>query len=912
MICRLLCMLITGILFCHAGYAASLLSDAMWRAQGIPEVAAIRKEADGTVLFRFTPRPGRTDSAGMVQILRSLKPGKRFVFSGQVRTEGRLQAFLQVTFRKNGRTVGWESSIPAWSKDFQPLHLEFESRADADEVLLQCYGISRRTPGGTAEFRDLKCCEKEAAPPGLRLTATLECGSVYLSGVRAKSSADFQMKVRFREKPGTEWREGPDLVLIPDEGQARTSLFGLKPDTVYAVEVSGSDAGENRSFRGELRTWQASPPVAETIRLRAADFSGQLVITGSGRPDGWIRYTAEPGTVLEGGPDADAVIRVLGARYILLENLTVRGGRRYGVELTGGDHVRIVNCDISGFGRRGRQLPGKDGKFYLDNEVVNYDTGIFINHTSNLLIERCCIHAPRGTANPWFFSHPAGPSAIFVKGAGGTVIRYNDLIGSDGHRWNDVIEGFNNGSVLGGFNCDADVYGNFMAFSNDDGIEFDGGQMNCRFFDNRVEGTFCGISLAPCLKGPSFVFRNLFINPGDVAGARSAVIKNGFNMLPKGKLHIYSNTARGRWVAGFSSYGGKKPAPGYQQECKGVVLNNFFEAAFGVDSYVYCARHLFDYNLYADCGQTSWRDIHRQKGQDVHGVFRTFQPGAERPRTGQALPVAGFSLPAEIGCGTDIPRREVPFRLNVSEIRFRKDGNAVQTIRLEPRPGADGAFRVVQVQSPLFFRVTPEQGRFRSGQTVNLKIELSAARREKRFFRGAFTVRDAQGASRAVSVYADCRDFQANRSGIIIDRFAGGEQFESVNGPIPGKKAFRLAGSRKCLTADFHVPEDGAYFLFARIRGIGYSSVDFSLDNGPFRKSAFYICSGEWEISPAANNERGSFFSGPPNQPFSLKKGNHTLSARPRNPVDLDAFYFVPADSLKDYLKIPMGGEDGI
>lgn len=709
------------------------------------------------------------------------------------------------------------------------------------------------------------------------------------------------MQLRFREKHGQSWQNGPDLVLVPDEQQARTSLFNLRPDTEYEIEVFGNDAGTERRFQQEFRTWSASPPIAKTVTLDAESFNGQLVISQSGKPDGWVKYTATPGTVLQGNQQADAVIQVRGANYIVLENLTIRGGEHYGIELVSTDQVRVVNCDIAGFGQKGEQRRDLDGKFYINAKAVNYDAGIFINGSSNLLIERCYIHDPKGTANPWFFSHPAGPTAIFVKAAGGTVIRYNDLIGSDSHRWNDVIEGFNNSSKNGGFRCDADVYGNFMAFGNDDGIEFDGGQMNCRFFENRVEGTLCGISLAPCLRGPSYILKNQFINPGDVAGARLYVIKNSKNLLPKGRLHVYSNTAAGKWGYGFSRYGGNGPAAGYEKELKGIVLNNLFGGDFGMSSDTRAAKHRFDYNLYTK--NYPWGEAPMEgtnsifsSPQWINSSRGDYRLAPSSPGTNKALTITGLNLPKDIGSGDNMPRRPTPFALDASELHFSKDSGAIHTVTVQ----GEGTFRIAQNEATTFFTVLPSSGK--APLKLQVKLGPDVENSGKRFL-GAFAVRGEDGWSRTVSVYADFLDFLKTKPGILIDRFRGREQFEAVPGPVPGRKAIRFEGNNRTLNAEFEVPEAGAYYIFARVCGNG--SVMLSLDDEPLRRCSFYTGSERWGYSGVAYIEGGGFYSGRPFRPLQLTRGKHSLRLIPHsNAVDFDAFYIVPVDNLDDFLPI--------
>ena len=63
------------------------------------------------------------------------------------------------------------------------------------------------------------------------------------------------------------------------------------------------------------------------------------------------------------------------------------------------------------------------------------------------------------------------------------------------HPWNDAVEGAGNFSDDGGFNRDAEGYGNFLAFAADDSIELDGGMQNVRCWGNRFEGAGCGVSV---------------------------------------------------------------------------------------------------------------------------------------------------------------------------------------------------------------------------------------------------------------------------------------------------------------------------------------------------------------------------------------------------------------------------------
>ncbi|UKI32875.1 MAG: right-handed parallel beta-helix repeat-containing protein [Lentisphaeria bacterium] len=147
-------------------------------------------------------------------------------------------------------------------------------------------------------------------------------------------------------------------------------------------------------YSGTFRTRESRLPVARTIVLDAKNCKLPLIIRQSGSPDGYIRYTAAPGFVLDAGFDCEEAIRIDEADYIILDQLTVRGGRYYGINLLQSGHVVIRRCDISGFGAPGVRREG-DGKYLLDNRIVYDLAGIRIKDSGELLIEHNLIHSPQ-------------------------------------------------------------------------------------------------------------------------------------------------------------------------------------------------------------------------------------------------------------------------------------------------------------------------------------------------------------------------------------------------------------------------------------------------------------------------------------------------------------------------------------
>ena len=165
--------------------------------------------------------------------------------------------------------------------------------------------------------------------------------------------------------------------------------------------------------------------------------------------------------------------------------------------------------------------------YITDGNVRNLDGGIRIWNAKNVVVERCYIHDTLGSTNPWTFgdtttfddyyirSHPAGPCAMLLGGSQGLVIRYNDMSGSDQHRFNDVMECEINGGNYAGPGFDSDIYGNMWYCNEDDSLEIDSSGRNVRVYENRSEQSLCGVSTAPTNVGPLYIYRNLFTNRGN-------------------------------------------------------------------------------------------------------------------------------------------------------------------------------------------------------------------------------------------------------------------------------------------------------------------------------------------------------------------------------------------------------------
>ncbi len=731
----------------------------------------------------------------------------------------------------------------------------------------------------------------------LQLVPSFEACSFYF---RPPERARAPFTVEFRRAGATRWVQAFEPVTDRPAAVWKGSLFQLAEDSAFEARVVDAGGGEVIAPVA-FRTWSAHPPIARTIDLSTiADAPRGLVISDQGSPSGWIRYTAPKGWRLErasGAVDAGlAAITFRNARYVILENVTVVGGARHGVLVETSEDVRILNCDISGWGRVGVQQftnTGTRGK-YVDasGATINYDAGVAIDRSARTVVERCYLHDPRGRANSWMFSHPTGPTAVHANATrGGSVLRWNDFIGSDEHRWNDVIEASSNSAPDGGFFRDSDIAGNTLAFGNDDGVELEGGGMNVRFYRNRIEGTLCGVSTGASILGPQFVYGNLIAHPGDESGLALMHFKNSHGSPQTGKRHFFNNTLFGSRASAYGSYGNASAAG---DERLGYMRNNVFVASGARLPGAWGKRENFDYDLFwherdpaiARTYLAAWQAV----GQEVHGVvadprfvapaegdfrLRADSPGRQRGVAVASIAPAGADLGAFF-VGGDLPERPLALSAAPQQLEFGRDtrrGAKQVTLSVPANAPAAVSFEIRQNRAFTWFRVSPPGGLVAPGKKLTLTIEVDdAALRGRPRFRGAFLVRTPAGLSRTISVYADT-DFVEDQR------------------PAAAPNSIYIA-SDQAARATVSLPRAGRYALLLRA-GIKQDpevrrEVSVALDAGQPQRVAvpasYYWSTGETRVRTVFLQDLGE-----------LAAGDHELRLE-RTAGDLDIREFIVTD----------------
>ncbi len=586
------------------------------------------------------------------------------------------------------------------------------------------------------------------------------------------------LRLECRALPSGEWKAAPRFPYYEETKDFRGSILDLAEDSDYEVRLS---ADGRKLATGRFRTWRSDVPVARTVLVDPSAAKFPIVVADKGGPDGWIRYTLPPGATLVNDTAAQT-FSVEGAAFVLLDDMRIVGGKgRHVVKISSSRAVRVRNCDISGWGRVGEPRYDRLGRRHergKDNGYgINFDGAIHISrHASEVVVERCWVHDPLGHANSWFYSHPAGPEAVTVDTPDhSTVIRWNDFVGSDLHRFNDAVESQGNFSECGGLNRDADVYGNFMALCNDDCIELDGGQQNVRCFDNRFESALCGVSIQGCMASPVYVFRNQFSGMCDEFGLTGQTIKTGGGAHgDEARAYLWDNML---WGGG-----------------NGITMRRLLRA---------------DVRGNVLCGRQAGREAECSPCSVVTG--NTF----------------GVSMPEE-RLDPAVPARPLPFIL--SQARFSglsvaggraKDGERKFLAKWTGGPDARPVqFEVRQNADFDWFEVSPAKGTLSPGADVEFSIRLKPERMaDRRFYRGAFLVRAPNGLSRAASIFAETDfvpPFKAEKQGETAI-------YADISSPVSGSAKSGDA------TFAFDVKKEGRYYFMIH-GGDGHPHLKVSVD----------------------------------------------------------------------------------
>lgn len=513
-----------------------------------------------------------------------------------------------------------------------------------------------------------------SAQQKIRLIPTFENCGYYCDSIfdvffdKAWNTSDV-FRLLYKAKNEDQWKEAFPPYYDTQRFQLRGSIMNLKENTDYDVQLEKKRKGKWSTVKkGKFTTWSTCPPIKNELKLSEMKEykkgSGIIFKGMKGQANAWIKIVGD--IPIEAPATSRQALEVDDCRYLILENFVVKGGAIDAVAIRENcESVRIVGADISGWGRvavdqvhleDSINYPAskykKDNACFIDEEgiVIRNDAGIYLGTVGktpgpgNIVIERCYIHDPNGHSNAWHgvrevgkakgipyrFWHPQGPQGIYMRSRGGLVIRYNDVVGADHYRLHDLLGGFNNGKIDGGMNTDADIYGNYLAFSQDDGLEMDGGQCNVRLYNNRIEQARVGISTAPNMKGPSYLVRNIIFNLGDSNREYSYGIKNGGGTMYSHGLHYFINNTfhiSGNCISSVG-YGGDIDRGMFQGYSRNNIFSNRKESnpkARGCGIYESNSHqnNHFDYDFFSDENKKDKRGTALLKSMDCeqHAIY---------------------------------------------------------------------------------------------------------------------------------------------------------------------------------------------------------------------------------------------------------------------------------------------------
>ena len=639
-------------------------------------------------------------------------------------------------------------------------------------------------------------------------------------------------------KSGEDWKRTEfGCPWFADVKNHRGSVYGLAEDTDYDIRLVAKGA---TLATGKVRTWVSGVPIMRTVELDPGKIRFPVVVSDRGASEGWVRYVVKGGGVLRCDDAVDAMIVVTNAAYVVFDDMTIRGGRGVNcIEVSDSSFVRFRGCDIADWGRDDYE-PRYDNKGLLslgyDHNRKRYGRG---NHSGGInlfsgargiVVERCYIHEPHSRAHSWRYSHPYGPMAVrLIDSAGNIVLRWNDFVGCDAHRFDDTVGGGNDFYELGTFNRDSDIYGNFVAFANDDCLEIDGGQQNVRVFGNRFEAGFMGVSVQGNLVSPSYVFDNVFTGCVDEFDVTSSSIKtSGIDLFD------------------------------YRPYC--YIMDNVF---WGRGAALNASKHTA--NLVVR------RNLCYGPEQRISGVGdRAPYSSVENNHTNKVA----ASCPSG-----NWPRRPIPYVTDISRIDGVKLSGGVvapQSVRvtLDCRgTGYRQPFKVVMNDASGWVKVSPSSGIIESGRKLEFDVAFDAASMSGvRLRRAAFMIRTADGFSRAVTVYGETDYEQPFR----CERLGETAIYAKVDPTSPYGKY------------EFEVPKDGRYYFMIRAKRNAITGTARGKLGNPLADTFLAGVDGEeLDRSTYQLHDWSSWMNVAPGgtymcwiRYYDLKQGKHTLEIR--------------------------------
>jgi hypothetical protein len=223
--------------------------------------------------------------------------------------------------------------------------------------------------------------------------------------------------------------------------------------------------------------------------------------------------------IIDGGRTSEGIITIGDYEgtcgYIIIENLTIQNGA-WGVDAQNTHNITFRN-----------------------NIVRNVDWG-YTNRRENGLEHDQTI------SDNIFMGRTAWPGRDIPDERGVNIIGNNNIV-----CYNKIAyfsDGISTDAVPYGVSYSFDIYHNDISYCVDDLIEVDGNVANTRIWRNRLYNGRMGISVAPIMGGPCYIFRNELFNIADEDGAYSTL---KMNRSPSGLVVAHNTAVKiGRGITG--------------------------------------------------------------------------------------------------------------------------------------------------------------------------------------------------------------------------------------------------------------------------------------------------------------------------------------------------------------------------
>ena len=480
----------------------------------------------------------------------------------------------------------------------------------------------------------------QTTPGAVTLSSTFECISVR-AAFSGDDNANNSARIQFRRAGTTTWLNAYTPAIdrrtsvngndnSANAFQARGSIVGLTPNASYEIQVTWTDADGitgSAASTASVSTLSYNPPApgttryvdasagsegsgtssspfktitnaiaqsnaGDTIIVRAGSYPS-FTISKSGTASAYFVLKANPGDTVTIQATSSSCLtidanywRIIGFRFApAVESSMVVAASRH--------HIYIedtVSTDISTgnvWGSGGVSTRSNVNNIYiLRNTFTRTTTGI-----DNV-------------------------DGVFIEGAGThtLVIADNTITGSF---WDAIGNGVN--SLINTME-NSDFCRNTLTGFQDDSIEMDGGSVNLRVYGNTGRSSsFSLLSEAGTMVGPSYIFRNTFVNTkGDGSG-----LKQGHNGI--GPCFIFHNLFQ---TAGAGSNEAIGQAGGTAYSENHVFRNNIIVAT-GNAYYKEGRSNSYDYNvLYSG----TYTLVSAWNGSGTYDTLASFRSG-----TGQEM-----------------------------------------------------------------------------------------------------------------------------------------------------------------------------------------------------------------------------------------------------------------------------------